>query len=379
MKDILVLGAGLVGLPMALDLNEDPDFNVTLGDHDISRLKNAREKGIKNIIALDVREDDTFRQAVEKSDLVLSAVPGDLGYHTLRKIIGCRKNVVDISFFPEDLFGLDGLAKEKGVTAICDMGVAPGMSHILLASACRELDHVTSARIYVGGLPKDRIHPWEYKAVFSPADVIEEYMRPARFIKNGEIITKPALTDLERITFPSTGELEAFNSDGLRSLLNTMNIPDMVEKTMRYPGYTDKISLLKSSGFFDKEPVEVGRMPVIPLEYTSRILFDAWKLNEGDEDITVMRILVKGKKDNQRKYIQYDLYDEYDREKSIHSMARTTGYAATIVIRLLATGGYDNPGVNPPEFLAEKDENVDFILDGLRQRKVIYQKTITSG
>jgi len=95
--------------------------------------------------------------------------------------------------------------------------------------------------IYVGGLPIVRQWPYEYKAVFSPLDVIEEYTRTARFVENGRVVTRPALTDLERVDFEGVGTLEAFNTDGLRTLIQTIPAPNMKEKTLRYPGTRNRI------------------------------------------------------------------------------------------------------------------------------------------
>ncbi len=376
MKNVLVLGAGLVGTPMALDLHADANLKVSVADIDKKKLDLLKSHGIEKAIRIDVTDMNALEELLQSYDLVLSAVPGNLGYKTLKTIIESQKTVVDISFFPENMFELDDMAKSINVTAICDMGVAPGMSHMLSAHAANDLEETDQIEIYVGGLPKERIQPWEYKAVFSPADVIEEYMRPARLVKNGKMITKPALTDPEIINFPAVGELEAFNSDGLRSLIQTMDVPDMIEKTLRYPGHIKKIALLKNSGFFSNKPVKIRDHSISPIDFTSRILFDEWQLKEGDEDLTIMRIIVKGRKNSNAQTIQYDLYDEYDKEMKVHSMARTTGYAATMAVRMLLEGKYSNPGINPPEFIARKPECVDFILEGLKERNVQYHKAI---
>ena len=182
-----------------------------------------------------------------------------MGYKTLEASINCGKNIVDISFFPEDVLQLDQLAKEKGVTVITDCGVAPGMSNFIIGRYNEEMK-IDALEIYVGGLPKVRKKPFQYKAPFSPADVIEEYTRPARLMENGHIIVRPALSEVEWIHFENLGTLEAFNTDGLRSLLYTMpHIKNQKEKTMRYPGHVDIIRSLKESGFFSETPIDVER------------------------------------------------------------------------------------------------------------------------
>ena len=132
------------------------------------------------------------------------------------------------------------VAEKNGVTAITDAGIAPGLSNLIFGRVLSEFDRVDSAKCFVGGLPQNPRLPWLYNSVFSPMDVVEEYTRPARLVKNGKIITKLAMTEIEPIEFKKIGILDAFNSDGLRSLLD-MPIPDMVEKTLRFPGHIQKI------------------------------------------------------------------------------------------------------------------------------------------
>ena len=120
---------------------------------------------------------------------------------------------------------MDALAKDNGVTAVFDCGVAPGMSNMLVGCGHNRLDRTDLAVIYVGGLPEIRNWPFEYKAVFSPVDVIEEYVRPAVYVENGAIVTRPALSDPELIDFPGIGTLEAFNTDGVRSLYKDLGDP----------------------------------------------------------------------------------------------------------------------------------------------------------
>jgi len=79
-----------------------------------------------------------------------------MGFQTLKAIIEAGRNVIDIAFFPEDPFELDALAKEKGVTAIMDCGVFPGMGSALIGRVARKLDEVDSVLTYVGGLPEVR-------------------------------------------------------------------------------------------------------------------------------------------------------------------------------------------------------------------------------
>ncbi|MCX6558297.1 MAG: saccharopine dehydrogenase family protein [Candidatus Aminicenantes bacterium] len=375
-KKIIVLGSGLIGAPIAIDLAGDASFAVSVVDISSDSLRKcAAGKSVKTI-QVDLSDAAKVKELVSGHDMVLNAVPGFLGFQTLKAVIEAGKDVVDIAFFPEDPFLLDELAQKNGVTAIVDCGVAPGMSNILVGHVHHLLDKTHSALIYVGGLPETRIWPYEYKAVFSPSDVIEEYIRPARYMENGKLVVRPALSDAEYLNVPGVSSLVAFNSDGLRTLVRTLDIPNMKEKTLRYPGHIEKIAVLRETGFFSQEPVEVHGMRIRPLDLTAKLLFPIWKLQPGETDITVMQVLVEGEKGGDRLRYVYDLLDRFDAASNVHSMARTTGYTATAAVRMLGRGLFKRRGIIAPEFIGEQPECVEFMLKELADRGVVYKHRI---
>jgi lysine 6-dehydrogenase len=373
--EITVLGAGLVGFPIALDLSRDENFSVTICDIRKDRLDWIREKHGLNTCQADLSDATAVRNIVRKADFIVSAVPGYLGFQTLKLIIEESKNVVDIAFFPEDLFELEELAEKQGVIAVSDIGVAPGMSNILTAFGSRKLDKMEKVRIYVGGLPKVRQLPFEYRAVFSPIDVIEEYTRTARFIRDGKLVEMPALSEPEFLNFTGFGTLEAFNSDGLRSLIRTIDCPDMIEKTLRYPGHIGKIRLLQEIGFFSTEVMNVKGQLIRPIDLTTQLLFPMWDLKD-EEDLTVMMVMVEGIKAGEKIRFTWELSDQFDQATGIHSMARTTGYTATAAVRLITSGLYTKKGISPPEYIGFEPACVGFMLEDLAKRGVIYREKI---
>jgi len=372
---ITVLGAGLVGRAMVLDLLEDEKFTVRAVDFNPAILQKLQPHPRLEMRAGDVSHADELAALVQGSDLIINAVPGFLGFNTLRNLMSLGQRVVDIAFSPEDARQLNDLALSRQALAVADCGIAPGMSNLLAARAMHQLDQTYSVEIYVGGLPKERRLPFEYKAVFSPIDVIEEYTRPARLIENGKVVVKTALTEPEFIDFPGVGTLEAFNTDGLRSLMDFAPAPVMKEKTLRYPGHREKMQMFRDLGFFNTEAVEIRGQMVVPLELTARLLFENWKLGPGEADITVMKICVRGVKAGQPRTISYYLYDEYDPLRNIHSMARTTGYTATTVARLILDGTINHSGVLTPEHLASQPGLVEKILKGLAEKNIIFRET----
>lgn len=368
-KKIAVLGAGLVGRAIAVDLSKE--FEVTSVDVSESALKDVRKSDI-NTQMLDVTNRSQLQSYLSPFDLVVGAVPGFLGFQTVSAVIEAGKNMVDISFFSEDPFALDTLAKQNKVTVITDCGVAPGMGNIILGYH-RGRMKVDSYECLVGGLPVVREWPYEYKAVFSPIDVIEEYTRPARYVQNGALVVKEALSDPELIQFPGIGTLESWNSDGLRSLIHTMpDIPNMIEKTLRYPGCIEYLRVLRESGFFSSDEVEVKGVRVRPIDVTARLLFPKWKLKPGEREFTVMRIRIEGEEKGLKKKYQYSLLDHTDTLTETLSMARTTGYTCTAAAHLVLGGTYDRPGISPPEYIGEDEKNFAKIMDHLKMRGVQY-------
>jgi len=332
---IAVLGAGMIGRAIALDLASA--FSITsfdLYEKSLQLLK-ERNSSIQTQQA-DLQQYHQYSNWLTSFDIVVTAVPGFMGFDTLKTVISCGKNVADISFFPEDVLQLDKLAKEKNVTAVTDIGVAPGISNLILGFHNQEMT-ITNFECYVGGLPKIRKRPFEYKAPFSPVDIIEEYTRPARLKENGHIVIKPALSERELIEFDEVGKLEAFNTDGLRSLLFTMpHIPNMKEKTLRYPGHIELIIALKQAGFFDKDEIDVNGTKISPLKFSSKVLFKDWKLDEEEEELTVMKVIIEGEKNGTARRMTYDMLDRYDAKTKTSSMSRTTGYTCTAAVHLIA-------------------------------------------
>lgn len=368
MKTIVVLGAGRVGSAVAEDLSKD--YSVVAVDSDSKRLEQLAGKCSVIVKKADLSDSNTIRKIVRDSDLVIGALPGFMGFASLKNVIDSGINTVDISFFGEDPFELDTLTRDRRVNAVVDCGVAPGLSNMVLGYHHARMT-VESFEFVVGGLPVERNWPYQYKAPFSPIDVLEEYTRPARLKENGQIVSKPALSEPEYVEFEGIGTLEAFNTDGLRTLLKTMNVPNMKEKTLRYPGHINLMRVLRETGFLDKNPIDIRGVSVSPLDMTSRLLFPKWELKENEAEFTVMRINVNGSENGKKRNILYNLFDQYDPATKTSSMARTTGYTCTAAARLILEGKFNRPGIIPPEQIGADPECFQFVLDELRKRNVV--------
>ena len=370
---IAILGAGMVGTAMALDLAKQ--YEVTSFDISDSNLQTLKKRNNDiNIIQANLKAFESFNEWLAPFDIVVNAVPGFMGFESLKAIINAGKNAADIAFFPEDSLQLDAIAKAKNVTVITDMGVAPGISNLILGRYNEEMI-VNNFEFYVGGLPKVRRKPFEYKAPFSPSDVIEIYTRPSRLKEHGHIVVKPALTEREYMDFDEVGTLEAFNSDGLRSLLFTLpHIPNMKEKTLRYPGHIEMIVSLMQTGFFDEKEIEIHGVKISPLEFSSKILFNNWKLGPLEEELTVMKVIVEGEKDGNAQRVEYDMVDRYSAATQTSSMGRTTGYTCTAAVNLIAKHMFVEKGIFPPELVGKHKICFEYVMQYLAERGVIWRK-----
>jgi len=256
---------------------------------------------------------------------------------------------------------------------VVDCGVAPGMSNMMAGHATSVLDDCRNIEIYVGGLPRERRWPFQYKAGFSPSDVIEEYTRPSRVVEHGQTVIKEALSEPELMEFDGIGTLEAFNTDGLRSIAHFLKVPFMKEKTLRYPGHIELMRVFRETGFFRKDEVSVGAVKVRPIDLTAALMFPKWTYDPGEQDLTVMRVIAEGIKAGKPVRLVWDLLDLFDAATQATSMSRTTAFPCTIVASMIARGMYRNPGVKPPELLGQQPGILATILNELEKRGVRYQ------
>ena len=389
MARVIVLGVGMVGRTMALDLAGRHEVVACDQSRDaLARLQQDAEAQESfrplRTSELDVTDPAAIGAAVRGFDLAVTAVPGRLGFRTLHAVIDTGVAVADISFGPEDALELDALACARGSCAIVDIGVAPGLDGVILGHYDR-IWELSEFECLVGGLPQEPILPWRYKAPFSPADVIEEYVRPARQQEDGRVVVRPALSQPELVEIPGIGTLEAFNTDGLRSILRTMShIPNMREKTLRWPGHRDLALALREAGLLSEEPIDAvdaagQAVRMVPREVTSRLLFEQWALRPGEPEFTAMRVTIRGidrETGAQRKAV-YELLDRTDPATGTSSMARATGYTCTAAAELILSRTFDTPGVHPGERLGAVPGILDRVLAHLEGRGVRLRSAIS--
>lgn len=367
---IVVLGAGRVGQAIVRDLATRSGFEVTAADRDEAALGRAREGGARTV-RVDLGSAADVAALVREHDLVVGAGPAALGRQTLERVIDAGRNIVDISFFAEDPFELDALARDRGVTAVVDAGVAPGLASIVYGHLDAGPGTISRFVCYVGGLPATATGVFRYKAPFAPADVLELYTRPARHREAGVQRTDPAFSLRHVLEFPGVGALDAFLTDGLRTLLRETHVPEMREMTLRYQGHVEQMLLLRDMGLFDTQPLDVDGTTVRPRAVAERLLFPLWEFAPGEPDMTVMRVEidVAGREGTTRH--TFDLLDRYDAASGTSSMARTTGYTCTAVAGLVAAGKYARTGISAPEDVGREPDCCAAVLRYLEERGVI--------
>ena len=362
--NIAVIGTGMVGRLIAVELSRDYQvFAIDNNLENLNLLNSYNPKIITN--KMDIVKQDFL--AGLNADLIVNCVPGFMGFNTSKKILK-EKTCVDISFMPEDCYDLEDYANKAKTALYPDAGVAPGLSNIIVGNLITNYD-INEIKIMVGGLPKEKNPPWNYKAPFSPIDVIEEYTRPARIKEDGQIKTVNALTGKLDFEMEEIGKLEAFLTDGLRTLLDsklTRDIPTLLEYTIRYPGHSSMISELIDSGKLDNTTISHNGKIVNQKEFTTNKLFKEWKLTETDKEFTLLIITAKTMDSRE---ISYVVYDEW--KDGWSSMSRTTGLTACAIVNLVLEKELKNIGVIPPEKLGSNQDYFDYVINYLKEKKII--------
>jgi len=371
---VLILGCGNIGSVAAEDMAESlSSLKVVVGDKNQSTARNVVERiGRSNVswIQLDAGNRNELASCLEDFDMAMGFLPATLSYCLAEECVGAGKDLVDVSYMRENPLTLNDEARKAGVTVIPDCGLAPGISNILVGHATEKLDKVKTVHIMVGGLPEKPVPPLDYTITWSPESLIDEYTRKARIVKKGKIAEVEALSGLEEIEFPSLGKLEAFYTDGLRTLPYTIrNVDEMWEKTLRYPRHAEKIKLLKALGFFDEKQINVDGVQLSPRKLTVK-LFERKLLKPEIKDVVALRVEVSGLENRRQTSYIYYLLDRYDEKRHVTAMARTTAYTASIIAQLVLKKAIKDKGVVPPERLGMDEELFEKFLVELEKRGI---------
>jgi saccharopine dehydrogenase-like NADP-dependent oxidoreductase len=379
---VLIIGCGRIGSAAAEDFARSlSDINVVVADANPLVAKQTVDRiGLANIswMKLDANEMRELVRVLKDYDLTLGFLPPALGFNLMKACIQAGESLVDVSYISENPLTLHNEALRAGIIIVPHCGLAPGISNILVGRAITEFDTVEKIHIFVGGFPNKPLPPLGYAITWSPESLIEEYTSKAKIIENGKIVEVEALSGLETIEFPGIGMLEAFYTDGLRTLLYTIKgVGEMWEKTLRYPGHAEKIRLLRDLGFFSGEEIEVNGFRLQPKKFTAKI-FEKYLYNPTVKDIVALKVEVYGYRKGVKAKRTYTLIDFYDEKSGVTAMARTTGYTASIVAKLILEGVIRLKGIVPPEQLGMEKDIYQRIMAELNARGIkIVEETFT--
>ncbi|MGC8974700.1 MAG: saccharopine dehydrogenase C-terminal domain-containing protein [Thermoprotei archaeon] len=345
----LILGSGNVGTLVAYDLSRD--FEVWVVDKDEAKL--GRVKKVAEVLKLDLSRTEILDEIFRGFEVIVNTLPGFLGFRILKKAVDLGRDLVDVSFMPEDPLVLSNEAKQRGARIVVDAGFAPGLSNVLVGHIYSKLGTLDEGVINVGGLPKEPKPPLYHQVLFSPQDLIDEYLRPARCIIDGKLTVRDPLEIIEEIRIKNF-TFERFPTDGLRTLLSTIKARNLIEYTLRWPGHLARMKLLKELGFFRSEFIEP----------TMKLIIHA--MTYETPDFSIMEVYGR----SNEKEIRFFMYDEYS--EGFSSMSRVTGYMAALITRLVLKS-YVDPGINPPEYLGMNDKTFRFVVDEVLKKNIVLE------
>ncbi len=369
-----VVGCGRVGKAIAKRLGQLGFTRLTLIDISLDAAEEAAKltEARARVAKADASELSELRGMLEGHDVACIALPGSTGPLGVSAGLRAGVNVVDVSYSDLDPFSFASLAQESKVAFVPDCGVAPGLSNILAGRAESKLGELEELKIYVGGIPAKPEPPLEYCVTWSVEDLIEEYVRPARIVADGQVTVVEPLSGVEEVEFPGNPplKLEAFYTDGLRTLIKTIKARRMFEKTLRYPGHAAKVKLLRDLGLMSSEEVRVSGVLVRPRELLAELLKARLK---PCRDIVLLMVEASGALGRAK----FTMVDEYSEAEKLSAMARTTGYTAATVALLVAEGEVE-VGVAPPEELGRRDVLYGKIIDLLSDSGVEVSEELLS-
>jgi lysine 6-dehydrogenase len=357
---ILVLGSGLMGPAAAFNAMADTDVSqVTLCDRNQQQLDAAQAKlaglpgGEKlDTVLLDLREQGAASRLMAHFDATVAALPKQAISLGIRAAIASRTPLVDLSRPPEgELTDLRPQVDASGSLVLLGCGVEPGLTEIMAGYLAEKLDRVDELHIKCGGIPEEPAPPLGYKIVFGGRQ-LPLWEGEAWMVEDGQLRPVPRYSGVETVHFPGVGECEAWHEGFMPWLLDLdalKNLRRGTQKTVRWPGYAAKVTVLRDLGLLGQEPVDVDGVSVVPKNLLDALLYPRVKLADGERDLTLFRVEVTGDKQGQPRRYQIEMVDRYDKALGFTSMARTTAFTGAILARMVACGELRARGVQTPE------------------------------
>jgi lysine 6-dehydrogenase len=383
---LLVLGSGLMGPAAAYNAMVDPDVTkVTLCDMSRQQLDmayaklSAMEGGDKlTTVQLDLGDQAATSQLMAGFDAVVAALPKEAIPLGIRAAVAAKTPLVDLSWpLPDLVEEVKQHVEAEGGLVIPGCGVEPGLTEIMARHLAEKLDQIDELHIKCGGIPEKPAPPLGYKIVFGGRQLPLREGK-ALICRNGELETVPRYSGAHPVHFAGVGECEAWQEGFMPWLMELDVLKDLklgTQMTVRWPGYAEKVTVLRDLGMFSPAPIDVDGVQVTPKALLDALLYPHVKLEEGEIDITCFRVEAIGEKKGRRRKLKIEMVDWYDEELGFTSMARTTAMTGAIVARMVARGDLKAQGfVTPEKIVAGKA--FDILVDELAAAKIRFEMTM---
>jgi len=358
--NILVLGAGRMGLGAVFDLAKQPDVEtVTVADAVAERAQKIASSvgGKVRPVHIDVADHAAVVDLMRGHASAISCVNYWYNEQLARAAIEAGTNFCDLggnnSVVDAEL-ALDERARAAGINIIPDCGLAPGMVAVLVAHGARQFAQLDEVHIRVGGLPQNPQPPLDYQLVFSVEGLINEYIERARVVRDGKIVEVDSMTEVEELEFPAPfGKMEAFQtSGGTSTLVETFlgRVRELDYKTIRYPGHCAKFKAMIDLGLCSSDAIDVDGASVKPRRVLGELLVR--NLPHDEPDVVLVRVEFVG----EGRRLRYDIIDRQDEATGLSAMMRTTAFPASIVALMMARGQTEKKGALPQERCIPPDQ-----------------------
>ena len=382
---LLVLGSGLMGPAAAYNAMIDPDVTkVTLCDLSQQQLDVAYAKllGMEGgdkltTVKLDLGDRAATTQLMAGFDVVVAALPKEAIPLGIRAAVAAKTPLVDLSWpLPELVEEVKQHVEAEGGLVIPGCGVEPGLTEIVARYLAEKLDRIDELHIKCGGIPEKPAPPLGYKIVFGGRQLpLRE--GEALICRNGELETVPRYSGAQPVHFSGVGECEAWQEGFMPWLMELDVLKDLklgTQMTVRWPGYAEKVTVLRDLGMFSLEPIDVDGVQVAPKALLDALLYPHVKMDEGEIDITCFRVEAIGEKKGRRRKFKVEMVDRYDEELGFTSMARTTAMTGAIVARMIARGDVKARGFVTPEKVIV-GQAFDILMDELAKANIRFEMT----
>ena len=379
---ILLLGVGLQGKAALQHLATSPEVTqIIAADANYQGLKNyTQELNSEKItpIELDVRDEAAVSAQMQKVDAVIVLLPQGFRIEMLKLAIENGIHFIETSYALPEYTHLGQLAEAKGITILPECGLDPGIDLVLAGQAIRDLDEVHELHAYGTGVPEPEAshNPINYKLSWTFAGVLSAYQRPAKMLKDSEIVNltpsqmfSPKF--MHSVNLDTLGEMEAYYNGDAVKYLDVFGIRETAVSTgrysLRYPGHAAFWKKMVDLGFLSEEPIRVGEQEVSPRQFVHDLIEPQIHYAPDERDVAGIRIDVRGLKDGKCKRIIYQMIDRRDLKTGLLAMQRTVGFTASIGAQMVLRGDITKRGLLSPT----RDVPVEKFMSELEKRNII--------